>query len=134
ENLVGYSEAIDVLARKVDLIVAQRDPATMQQLENSISTLREMAAHVASNDMVSGLSAQVQALADKIDHLAIGGDRDALNRLQLRIDALSRTLTDHAQTGDVVPSRIETLMESLSERTDQLRQATGRRVAIVQSS
>src|SRR5689334_7257985 len=77
ENLVGYTEAIAALARKIDLIVAQRDPATMQQLERSIGTLREMAAHVASNETVSGLSGQVQTLADKIDHLAIGGGAGA---------------------------------------------------------
>jgi localization factor PodJL len=130
ENLVGYTGAIDVLARKIDLIVAQRDPATMQQLENSISTLREMAAHVASTDTVSGLSAQVQALADKIDHLAIGGDRDALNRLELRIDALGRALTDRAQTGDAMPPRLEALMQSLSEKIEQLQQSRGGQIAI----
>src|SRR5262249_28606739 len=132
ENLVGYTEAIDALSRKIDLIVSQKEPATMQQLENSISTLREMATRVASNDTVSGLSDQVQALADKIDHLAIGGDRDALNRLELRIDALSRTLTDHAQTGDVMPSRLEALMQSLSERIEQLQQSRGGQIAIDQ--
>ena len=43
ENLVGYTDAIDALAHKIDLIVAQKDPATMQQLERSLATLREMA-------------------------------------------------------------------------------------------
>ena len=99
ENLVGYTDAIDALGHKIDLIVAQRDPATMQRLETSIGALREMAAHVASNEAMTGLYAQVQALADKIDHLAISGGGDALNRLELRIDALSRTLADRAQSG-----------------------------------
>jgi localization factor PodJL len=130
ENLVGYNEAIDVLTHKIDVIVAQRDPATMEQFENSISTLREMAAHVASNETVSGLSAQVQALADKIDHLAIGGDRDALNRLELRIDALSRALADQAQTGDAMPPRLEALMASLSAKIEQLQQSHGGQIAI----
>src|SRR5215813_10972483 len=47
ENLVGYNEAISALTHKVDLIVAERNPATMQQLERSLATLREMSAHVA---------------------------------------------------------------------------------------
>ena len=72
ENLVGYNEAIKTLTQKIDLIVAERNPATMQQLERSLTTLREMSAHVASNDTVSRLSAQVQTLAEKIDRLAIG--------------------------------------------------------------
>ena len=130
ENLVGYNEAIAVLADKIDLIVAQRDPATTQQLENSISSLREIAAHVASNETVSDLSAQVQALADKIDHVAIGGDRDALNRLELRIDALSRALADRAEAGDATSPRLEALMEALSAKIEQLQQSRGGQIAI----
>jgi len=129
ENLVGYTDAIDALGHKIDLIVAQRDPATMQRLENSIGALREMAAHVASNEAMSGLYAQVQALADKIDHLAIGGGGDALNRLELRIDALSRALADRAQNGDM-PHRLETLMQSLSEKIEQLQPSRGDQIAV----
>ena len=131
ENLIGYTEAIDALARKIDLIVAQRDPATMQQLEKSIGTLREMAAHVASNETVSGLSGQVQALADKIDHLAIGGGAGAaLNKLELRIDALSRAMTDRAANGDGVSSRLEALLQSLAGKIDQLQQSRGDETAL----
>jgi localization factor PodJL len=129
ENLVGYTDAIDALGHKIDLIVAQRDPATMQRLENSIGALREMAAHVASNEAMSGLYAQVQALADKIDHLAIGGGGDALNRLELRIDALSRALADRAQNGDM-PHRLETLMQSLSEKIEQLQPSRGDQIVV----
>ena len=131
ENLVGYTDAIDALGHKIDLIVAQRDPATMQRLENSIGALREMAAHVASNEAMSGLYAQVQALADKIDHLAIGGGGDALNRLELRIDALSRALADRAQNGDM-PPRLEVLMQSLSEKIEQLQPSRGDQIAVGQ--
>jgi localization factor PodJL len=129
ENLVGYTDAIDALRHKIDLIVAQKDPATMQRLETSIGALREMAAHVASNEAMSGLYAQVQALADKIDHLAISGGGDALNRLELRIDALSRTLADRAQSGDI-PPRLEVLMQSLSEKIEQLQPLRGDQIAV----
>ena len=131
ENLVGYTDAIDALGHKIDLIIAQRDPATMQRLENSIGALREMAAHVASNEAMSGLYAQVQALADKIDHLAIGGGGDALNRLELRIDALSRALADRAQNGDM-PPRLEVMMQSLSEKIDQFQPSRGDQIAVSQ--
>ncbi len=130
ENLVGYTDAIDALAHKIDLIVAQRDPATMQQLERSIGTLREMATHVASNETVSNLSAQVQALADKIDHLAIGGGGDAINKLELRIDALSRAVTERAQNGDAVSPRLESLLQSLSEKIEQIQQPRGDQIAL----
>ena len=42
ENLVGFNDAVAGLAHKIDLIVAQKDPATLAQLENAITTLREM--------------------------------------------------------------------------------------------
>ena len=131
ENLVGYTDAIDTLGHKIDLIVAQRDPVTMQRLENSIGALREMAMHVASNEAMSGLYAQMQVLADKIDRLAIGGGGDALNRLELRIDALSRALTDRAQNGDV-PPHLEVLMQSLSEKIEQLQPSRGDQIAVGQ--
>src|SRR5262249_60874363 len=49
ENPTGYTDAIDALAHKIDLIAGQPDPATIQQLERSIGTLREMAAYAASS-------------------------------------------------------------------------------------
>src|SRR4029077_4542274 len=86
ENLVGYTDAIEALTRKIDLIVVQNDPSTMHKLELSVATLRPRSAHVASNETVSSLAAQVQVLAEKIDRLAIGGGTgDAINKLELRI-------------------------------------------------
>jgi localization factor PodJL len=131
ENLVGYTEAIEALTLKIDLVVSQRDPGTMQRLENSIGALREIAAHVASNEAMSGLYAQVQALGDKIDHLAIDGGSDAINRLELRIDALSRAMADRAHNGDV-PPRLEALMQSLSEKIEQLQPSRGDQIAVDQ--
>ncbi len=131
ENLVGYTDAIEALAHKIDLIVAQKDPATMQQLERSVSTLREMAAHVASNETVSSLATQVQVLAGKIDRLAIGGGTgDAFNKLELRIDALSRALTERAHNGDTLPPRLEALLQSMSDKVEQLQQSRGDNIAL----
>ena len=109
----------------------QKDPSTMHQLESSIATLREMAAHVASNETVSSLAAQVQVLADKIDRLAIGGGTgDAINKLELRIDALSRALTERAHNGDALPPHLEALLQSLSDKIEQLQQSRGDNIAL----
>ena len=90
ENLIGYTDAVANLAHKIDLIVAQNDPATIAQLERSILTLREMTNHIASNDTVQGLAAQVQALGEKIEYMAqasAGSGEGALNHLEHRIAA-----------------------------------------------
>ncbi|MGC2827964.1 MAG: hypothetical protein WA322_27675 [Pseudolabrys sp.] len=131
ENLVGYTEAIDALAHKIDLIVVQKDPATIQQLESSIRTLRELAMHVASGETVTDLSTQVQALADKIDRLATGaGVSEALDKLELRIDALSRAMAERAQNGDAVSPRLEALIQSLSDKIEQIQQSRGDQIAL----
>jgi len=131
ENFIRCTEVIDVLAQKIDFIMAQWDPATMQQLEKSIGTLHEMAAHVASNETVSSLSARVQALADKVEHLAIGGDAgDAFDRIELRIDALSRAVSEGAHNSGVVPSRLEGLFQSLSEKVEQIQHSRRDHIAL----
>ena len=124
ENLVGYNDAIKALTQKIDLIVAERNPATMQQLERSLATLREMSAHVASNDTVSRLSAQVQMLAEKIDRLAVGPRSEAkLDNLASRIDALARTLAERTQIEIAAPQRLEALIQTLSEKIEQLQKS-----------
>ncbi len=132
ENLVGYNDAISALAHKVDLIVAQQDPATMMQLENSITTLREMATHVASNETMNSLAAQVQSLAGKVDQLATSGASDAIGKLEKRIDEVSRALAERAHIGDVVPERLEALMQSLSGKIEQMQQLRSDPVALEQ--
>jgi localization factor PodJL len=129
ENLVGYTDAINALAHKVDLIVAQKDPATMMQLERSIATLRELAAHVASNETVNSLAAHVQSLGTKVDQLAISGASAAFSSLEHRIDEISRALAQRTQADDGVPGRLETLMQSMSDKIEQMQQARGEPVA-----
>jgi localization factor PodJL len=130
ENLVGYSEAIKSLTQKIDLIVADRNPATMQQLERSLNTLREMSAHVASNDTVSRLSAQVQALAEKIDRLAVGPRSEVkLDDLATRIDALTRALAERSQVETAAPQRLEALIGTLSEKIEQLQKSGAGNIA-----
>ena len=121
EELCGYNEAIEALGHKIDFIVAQDDPAMIAQLDNLFETLRNMAAHVASDETVGALTTRIQALSDKIDHLAMGGGAgDAFNRLEMRIDALSRAVSERANGGDTAIGHIETLLQSLSAKIEQL--------------
>jgi localization factor PodJL len=131
ENLVGFNDAVHALAHKIDLIVAQKDPATLQQLERAITTLRDMAGHVASNEAVSGLAAQVRILDEKVEHLALRGDAgDALNNLEHRIGALADALAERAQSGNSVPPRLEALVMSLSDKIEQIQQSRGDNLAV----
>ncbi len=121
ENLVGFNEAVAGLAHKIDLIIAEKDPETLAQLESAITTLRGMANHVASNDTVSALAAEVQALTDKVDYLAqAGANADALSSLEQRIDALGQALAERAQNGSAVPPRLESLVQSLADKIEQI--------------
>ncbi len=130
ENLVGFNEAVDGLAHKIDMIVAQKDPETLGQLEHAITTLREMTGHVASNDAISRLAAQVHELSQKVDHYGAGaGAGDAINHLEHRIAALSEALNERSQNGTAVPPRLEALVESLSDKIEQIQQSRGDNVA-----
>jgi len=123
ENLVGFNDAVSGLAHKIDLIVAQKDPATLHQLEHAITTLRDMATHVASNEAVSELAAQVHALSQKVDYLGAGAGGDALNHLEGRIEALSQALAERAQNGAAVPPRLEALVQSLGDKIEQIQES-----------
>jgi len=133
ENLIGYTEAIANLAHKIDLIVAQNDPATIAQLEQAITTLREMSNHIASNETVRGLSAQVLALGEKIDSMAYaggGGDGtlnhfEHLDRLEQRIAMLSESLAERAHDGGAVSPRLEAMIEALADKIEQLHHTQG---------
>ncbi|MBI1204723.1 MAG: hypothetical protein GC182_19655 [Rhodopseudomonas sp.] len=130
ENLVGFNEAVHGLAHKIDLIVAQKDPETLGQLEHAITTLREMAGHVASNDAIGRLAAQVRELGEKVDHYgAVAGSGDAINSLEHRISALSDAIVERSQSGDTVPPRLEALVESLSRKIEQIQQSRSDNVA-----
>ena len=126
ENLIGFNDAITGLAHKIDLIVAQKDPATLAQLESAITTLREMTNHVASNETVRGLAAQVQTLGEKVETMASAGTGgDALNHLEHRIAAISDALAERAQSGAAVPPRLEALVESLTDKIEQVQNSRG---------
>ena len=123
ESLVGFNDSVSALARKIDLIVAQKDPATLQQLEHAITTLRDMATHVASNDAVGTLAGEVQKLAEKVDRLGRAQGSGALKSLEERIDALSRALAERAQSGSAVSPQLEALVQSLADKIERIQES-----------
>jgi localization factor PodJL len=131
ENLVGFNEAIAGLAHKIDMIVAQKDPATLAQLDSAITTLRSLATHVASNETVGKLAAEVQTLAERVEHAthAAGGSA-ALDHLEQRINGLADALADRVQSGGAVPPHLEALVQSLSDKIEQLQSSRGDNVAM----
>ena len=131
ENLVGFNEAVGVLAQKIDLIVAQKDPATLAQLESAITTLRGISTHIASNETVRQLSDDVALLAEKVDRIAnASAAGDALASLEQRIGALSDALAERSQNGGTVPPRLEALVESLSGKIEQIQLSRGDSLAV----
>lgn len=130
ENLVGFNEAVGFLAEKIDQIVAQKDPATLQQLESAITTLRGVSAHIASNETVRQLADDVAVLAQKVEGIAnASAAGEALSGLEHRIAALADTLAERSQNGDTVPPLLESLVNSLSSKIEQLNLSRGDGVA-----
>ncbi|MBV8793041.1 MAG: SEL1-like repeat protein [Pseudolabrys sp.] len=130
ESLVGFNDAIAILADKMDLIVAQKDPATLQQLESAITTLRGVSAHIASNETVRQLSDDVALLAEKVDRIAnASAAGEALNSLEQRISALADALAARSQNGNHVPPGLEALVNSLSSKIEQLQMSRGDGIA-----
>jgi localization factor PodJL len=126
ENLVGFNDAVAGLAHKIDLIVADKNPETLHQLEHAITTLRDMASHVASTEAVTGLAQHVGQLADRVEHLASAASgSDALNHLEHRISALADALAQRSEAGANVPPMLESLVQSLSDKIELLQQNRG---------
>jgi localization factor PodJL len=126
ESLIGFNDAVSDLARKIDLIVAEKDPATIQQLESAITTLRGLSGHIADNETVGQLAGQVQALTEKIESLALSGQAsDALNHLEQRINALSDAIEQRTQNGGNVPPKLEALVASLADKIEQIQMTRG---------
>lgn len=126
ESLVGFNDAINTLAHKIDVIVAQQDPATLQQLEHAVHTLRDVSGHIASNEMVGQLAQHVEQLADKVDKIAnAAAAGDALTSLEHRIGALADALAERSENGGQVPPRLEALVGSLSDKIEKIQSTRG---------
>ncbi len=131
ENLVGFNEAVASLAHKIHMIVAQKDPATFQQLETAITTLRSIATHIASNETVRKLAAEVQVLGERVEQIAhVASGSTALDHLEQRINAFAEPLAERAQAGAAVPPHLEALMQTLTDKIDQIHSSRVDNVAL----
>ncbi|MCW5685586.1 MAG: SEL1-like repeat protein [Pseudolabrys sp.] len=130
EHLIGFNETVSALAERIDQIVTQRDPASFRQFEDAVNNLRAMTAHVASNETVGQLAAQVQTLAAKVDQIAYTSSGDAaLAHLEQRISALADAIATRNQNGSAVPQRLEHLVGSLTEKIEQFQSTRGHSTA-----
>ena len=121
ESLVGFNDAVADLARRIDLIVAHKDPVTFAELESAVTTLREMAGHIASNETVGRLSAEVQALGEKIEQFAKAtADGGTFDTLESSITSLSDALAERTPSATAVSPRIEPLLEQLVDKVQQI--------------
>ena len=79
-----------------------------------------MANHIASNETVGRLAAEVQALGDKIEQFAQAtADGGTFNNLESSITSLSDALAERSQSATVSP-RIEPLLEQLVDKVEQI--------------
>ncbi|MGN6463225.1 MAG: hypothetical protein ACTHLY_18755 [Pseudolabrys sp.] len=130
EHLIGFNDTVAALAERIDQIVTQRDPASFRQFEDAVNNLRAVTAHVASNETVSQLAAQVQTLAAKVDQIAYTSSGDAaLAHLEQRISALADAIATRNQNGSAVPQRLEHLVGSLTEKIEQFQSTRGHTAA-----
>jgi localization factor PodJL len=119
EQLAGFDEAIRNLGGKIDLIVRD-DPDALQQLEGAIAALRAIVANVASNDTLTRLGGDLQALSSRVDQLAQSGGA-SFAALERRIAELTTTLESRERPAVSDRSdQLEGALRALSERIEHL--------------
>jgi localization factor PodJL len=146
ENLVGFDQAVNALAQKLDAILAKDDASALQQVEAAIGGLRGLVSHVASNETLTRVAEDVRALAGQVDGIANNAATGhAVSALEQRIDTLvsqlhgiaSNTTTDHglaaleermerlaaalaasSEAGHAVPRDLEKLLAGLIEKLE----------------
>ena len=123
ESLVGFDEALKLLAQKLDLIIAREDPAALRQLETAIGALRSVVSHVASNAALAKVAEDVGNLAAKIDSLAKGtATGKAVSALGNRIDTLTDAINASAEV--TAPRGLEKLLSETMEKLETVRRTT----------
>jgi localization factor PodJL len=131
ENLVGFNDAVAGLTHKIDTIVVQKDPAALAQLDNAITTLRSLATHIASDETVGKLASEVQTLSERVEHIASAATGSAaLDHLEQRINALADAMAERAQAGGAVPPHLEALVQSLTDKIEQIQSSRGDNIAL----
>jgi localization factor PodJL len=119
ERLVGFTEAVNGLAQKLEFIAAKDDPAALQQLETAIGALRGIVSHVASSEALTKVADDVRALAATVDALASRGvAENALSELESRVATLTSALAASAEAGQAVPREVEKLLAGLIDKLE----------------
>ena len=99
ETLDGFREAVHSLTQKIDMLGSSApDPSAFQQLEANVSAMRGIA-----NEALRQLTAEVHALAQKIDQVpaaGVGGvdHSNALEILDQRVAHIADALESRVQT------------------------------------
>src|SRR5262249_60425219 len=89
-------------------------------LEISISAMRGLVSHVASNDALAKLSDEVRALSDKVDQVAGSGSSNIVSALEERITMLADALEARNQRGQIVPHELEAVVRGLTDKIDRI--------------
>jgi localization factor PodJL len=118
EGLAGFETRVAELSYKMDSFAggASPDPETLRYLEAAINELRELSAGVASAEGVASIAGDVQALGARIDHLATMTGASGIDSLAHRVNELTHALDTRVEQMGPLPSNIESLVKSLSDK------------------
>jgi localization factor PodJL len=120
ESLAGFDQMVQNLSQKIDRIAksGQDHPQVLKQLEAAIVALRGTVANIASNDALAQLSADVRTLSAKFDQISMS---DAFVAMERRIAAMADTLQESRNAPAADSAAIETAVQALADKIDQLR-------------
>jgi len=113
ENLVEINAAVSDLARRIDQMnAANQTPAALQKLDQTVSGLRVIVSHVASNDTVGKLADEIRGLSSRLEHAIAESNAKALSNLDRQI----ASLIDSGRAGT---ADSEGLIKTFSEQFDK---------------
>jgi localization factor PodJL len=118
ESLAGFEARVAELSYKMDSFAGSSspDPETLRYLEAAINELRELSAGVASAEGVASIAGDVQALGARIDHLATMTGATGIDSLADRVNQLTNALDTRVEQMGPLPSNIESLVKSLTDK------------------
>jgi localization factor PodJL len=93
--------------------------------------MRGIVTHVASNDALASLTAEVRALSAKVDQVTgPGGESDVLATLEQRIGKLADALEVRNRSGQDIPRELETVLAGLSDKIERIQHTRGDELAL----
>ena len=117
EGLAAVEARVAELSHKMDSFGGSSpDPETLRYLEAAINELRELSAGVASAEGVASIAGDVQALGARIDHIATVTGASGLDSLAHRVHELTHALDTRVEQIGPLPSNIEALVTTLSDK------------------